>query len=65
MFFFSSLSFALFHSLFRSLFFSDGFGFVAVCGFEGDGGVRLGFGLVWVCGGSDLFVGLREMAGRQ
>jgi hypothetical protein len=56
-FFFLSLSLSLFHSLFRSLFFSDWFGFVVVglsiCGFERDGGVRVGF------------VGLREMAGRQ
>ena len=38
---------------------------LSICGFEGDGDVRLGFGLVWVCRGSYLFVGLREMAGRQ
>ena len=75
---FLSLSLSLFHSLFHSLFFSDWFGFVPICGFEGDGGIRVGFGLgLWlfvgllICGFEGdggvrvAFVGLREMVGRQ
>jgi hypothetical protein len=58
--FFFSLFLSLFHSLFHSLFFSDWFGFVglSIYGFEGDGGVRVGFVGLREMEGSDLFVGL-------